>query len=287
MGDDHAKEELEAALGPGVDPTSEPEDVSESSAGDVSSSAKQMSSLSEGSDPSAKMLIQAFSLVPVQDDLSDQSNTAPKKVVLRGKSVLGRNPFTGVMDALVSRELLELTVKETPCPKCTGGKVLCRALRAPNKITLNGTTCFDDTAVAYEAEVGDRISLYGQKYRYTLSFGSETKEVDSSSLSVTSKKPVAVKLSGSNFGVKVAPAEERSQTSKRRKSSAKGDRPPALKELRTDKSQVNYLAWAFFVVLSGCLITVVIIFARSSEHNDSKDTEGTRRLRGAGDSDTW
>jgi len=208
----------------------------------------------------------AFSLAPVQDNMSDQSNTAPKKIVIpEAGCTLGRNPFTGIMDALVSRELLHITV-DPASDKFPNGQLSLRALRVPNKVTLNKDPCFIDDLNSFKVNVGDVVSLYGSKYRYTVEYGPEDVSERESSLPT----PTSGGLSGTKktpFGVKVAPASGRSERS-RRKSSAIA-KQPSRPVLQQSVGGSSLLQWAFFVVFSGCLIALVFILAR----NTAKDEE--------------
>ncbi|GMI01003.1 hypothetical protein TrVE_jg6229 [Triparma verrucosa] len=244
--------------------------------------------------------VKKWQLVPVQDRASDQSNTAPKTLIIPTDSYgcrLGRNPFTGVMDALVSRELLEVTV-DVPSPDFPNGRVAFRAMRCPNKITLNLETCFKDDMNKWRAKQGDVVSLYGPKYRYKVVFALDQTSTPTPDVSVQSgggtqsNGPSATSNSEKNnassdiernksmftspFGVKVAPQPE-AQIS-RRISSRKSSVQKAIEKVDENNHGVSALHWGFFVVVSGCMIALVIIFARNSEAAGDED-EGAGQIR--------
>ncbi|GMI38031.1 hypothetical protein TeGR_g5388, partial [Tetraparma gracilis] len=144
-----------------------------------------------------------FVLVPVQDDKSDQSNSAPKRILLPAGSthILGRNPLTGIMDALVSRGVMSVESLEAPGDDGSGGKVKLSACKVPNKLTLNGNKAFKDDISSQMGKVGDMISLYDIKYRYTIAWDESVSNEEAKS---TNKAAVAAAPPASS-SAKVAP----------------------------------------------------------------------------------
>lgn len=206
------------------------------------------------------------------------------------------------MDALVSRELLEVTM-EPPSAKFPNGRPRFRALRCPNKINLNLETCFKDDMNRWTADVGDVISLYGPKYRYVVAFGFEentptatpnisihsaggppsgnsnsqtngpsaTPNSERATMVVPSPTPARKSMFNSPFGVKVAPspgADDRSRRISSRKSSLK----KATEQIQSNNTGVSALHWGFFVVVSGCMIALVYIFARNTNEQGEEST---------------
>ena len=182
------------------------------------------------------------------------------------------------MDALVSRELLDITI-DPPSDGKPNGQLSLIALRCPNKLTLNQDSCFIDDLNSFKVDAGDVVSLYGSKYRYTVAYGAEELSISEkeSSSRVT---PTSGGLSGTKktpFGVKVAPSgrDKPSERSRRRSSAiVKQQSKPGLKQSVGGSS---YLQWAFFVVFSGCLIALVFILARNTESEGDEDAGQTTR----------
>jgi len=211
-------------------------------------------------------------LMPVQDSKSDQSNTAPKPITIPSDGCkLGRNPFTGVMDALVSRELLHIFFE--------GGELYAKALRSPNKATLNGELSFKDDLNKFVLNRGSVISLYNDKYRYTVSY---VNKADAPAPSVGASAPSESRESSRKRSTaKVSPGvdSQRSRRSSERESA--GDERAMAAQVAPSWVQKINIQWAFFFVVSGCLIAIVFIIARNTE--DSKASKSSRRLlRGAG-----
>ena len=186
------------------------------------------------------------------------------------------------MDALVSRELLLVTV-DPPSENQPDGQVVLRALRYPNKLTFNGAACFSDDLNSFRPDIGDVVSLYGSKYRYTVSFGVEdlsmSKNEDTSQREDLSKTSSGRK--STPFGVKVAPAKERSIKKVEmgsRRSSAGQIKSQTSVVLQQSGQNSSLLQWAFFCVFSGCLIALVYILARNTENEGEEDSGASNRL---------
>jgi len=161
---------------------------------------------------------------------------------------------------------------------------MCVAPQAPNKLTLNGEESFTEAHQAKDAKIGDIISLYGIKYRYILGYEKIVAGLSTTggvSLSNTSQSSDGSKKNA-GFGVKVAPEAAAEGGTSRMSSRKKSTLGRNIKDLGIKKEGgVNYLAWGFFLVLSGCMVAMVVIFAMNQE-GDEGDGRSVRKraLRG-------
>ena len=173
------------------------------------------------------------------------------------------------MDALVSRELLEVTV-DVPSPDFPNGRVAFRAMRCPNKITLNLETCFKDDMNKWRAKQGDVVSLYGPKYRYKVVFALDQTSTPTPDVSVQSGGGTQ-----SNGPSATSNSEKNNASSDIERNKSMFTSPFGVNE---NNHGVSALHWGFFVVVSGCMIALVIIFARNSEAAGDED-EGAGQIR--------
>ena len=81
---------------------------------------------------------------------------------------VGRNPFTGIMNALLSRELLTLTI--VPGDGDSASHMLMQANRIPNKIRVNDRMDYSEKGRNNEAMLfpGDVLTLHDDKYSYSV-----------------------------------------------------------------------------------------------------------------------
>jgi hypothetical protein len=170
------------------------------------------------------------------------------------------------MDALVSRELLHIYPE--------GDSLYVKALRTPNKATLNGETCLVDELNKYRLEEGDVISLYQVKYRYVAARVKEKDFAKSPQSSHSSPKAQA--------GAKVAPSSGERSRRESRKPSMMGKQTSKIAAAITPGNWGGQtLSWAFFAVFAGCAIAMVVIFAKGSSSESSDTGASDRMLRGA------
>ena len=251
----------------------------------------------------------AFKLMPVTNRDSDQSNTAPKPMYIEEVDytyTVGRNPFTGIMNALLSRELLKLSIV------CSDGEdslayILMKANRVPNKICVNGKMDYSEKGARNEAMLfpGDVLTLYDDKYSYSVSLFDKSVPEKSESNYDSSNKEKSRRPSSNNMS---SPKPNVSQPRRESASGSQGpgpdngsDRKSSTAKIADETTEHNKIIisetvaakkaeeretirkakWGL-LVCGVFLITLFFFLLSTRDTEKAPQTTATRMLRGGG-----